>query len=104
MCLRKGNPPCALDDANTEPDYSEIEARHALYQKRGGKKSHDERKEEYRKKLLLLVISDALGKPDTTPPEEVVDFVALTANANIVVEYLTSMRKADGGINKAAHT
>eukprot|EP00986_Skeletonema_menzelii_P003934 scaffold1286_cov91-Skeletonema_menzelii.AAC.1 len=91
-----------LDDANAEPDYSDVVSRHPQYVRRGGKKSLDERKEEFRQSLLRDVISDALGNPGTTPNQQVVDFDALTANADVFVTYLTTeLRKADGGLNKA---
>ena len=90
-----------LDDANAEPDYSEVERRYPEYVRRGGKKSLDERKEEFRQNLLKQVISYALGAPGTTPRQQVIDFVAFTADVDIFVDYVTEIRKDDGSLNKA---
>jgi hypothetical protein len=90
-----------LDDANAEPDYSEVERRHPEYVRRGGEKSLDERKEEFRQNLLKEVISDALGAPGTTPRQQVIDFVAFTADVDTFVNYVTEIRKDDGSLNKA---
>ena len=90
-----------LDDANAEPDYSDVERLFPIYVRRGGKKSFDERKEEFRQKLLKQVISDALGPPGTTPPRQVIDFDAFTADVDIFVDYVIKIRKEDGSFNKA---
>jgi len=90
-----------VDDANAEPDYSEVERRYPEYVRRGGKKSLDERKEEFRQNLLKQVISYALGAPGTTPRQQVIDFVAFTADVYIFVSYVTEIRKDDGSLNKA---
>ena len=89
-----------LDDANAEPD-SDVERLVPIYVRRGGKKSLDERKEEFRQKLLKQVISDALGPPGTTPPRQVIDFDAFTADVDIFVDYVIKIRKDDGSLNKA---
>ena len=80
-----------LDDANAVPDYSEVERRYPEYARRGGKKNLDERKEEFRQNLLKEVISDALGAPGTTPRQQVIDFVAFTADVDIFVNYVTAI-------------
>ena len=87
-----------LDDANAEPDYSDVERLFPIYVRRGGKKSLDERKEEFRQKLLKR---DALGPPGTTPPRQVIDFDAFTTDVDIFVDYVIKIRKEDGSLNKA---
>lgn len=90
-----------LDDVNADPDYTDIVRRHPQYVRRGGKKSLNERKEEFRIELLKDVISDAIGSPGTSPSQQVIDFDAFTEDADVFVDYLTQLRKADGALNKA---
>ncbi len=92
-----------LYDADAASDYSSVEATYYLYRRRGGKKSLVERKRVYREMLLRGIISNFLGQPGKTPRQLVVDFIALTSNAETFVDYLTSMRKDHGGIHKAGN-
>lgn len=89
-----------LDDINTEIDYGPINRGHSRYIRHGGKKTLPQRRYDYRMKLLREEANHALGTPSTTHHRQSIKFEVLENNVDIFLEYLTTMRKQNGGLFK----
>ena len=91
----------SLDDISAEIDNSTVKARHRRYARTGGKKSLQQRKEDYHIDLLRTEISSFLGEPGTAPPRQVIHFEALEGNVDAFMNFITAMRKENGGLMKS---
>ena len=90
-----------LDDVSASIDNQSIVQKHCRYVQGGGKKTLQQRMQEHRVKVLREEVKGFLGQPGMKPNRDTVELDALASDFDVFIDYLTELRKSNGGLPRS---